>query len=136
MVFAQLARLCFVVLCSGDACHGAPASSDSMVVVRTSDTTVVAACDALAQGRAWRASRALEPVMSDPARRTPDVVLLAATAAAEWRGWNEVDSLLAGQPWIDTLQTGRARVLLARSALEQGEDSLARFNAEASVAAR
>ena len=105
-----------------------------MVVVRTSDTTVVAACDALAQGRAWRASRALDPVMSDPARRTPDVVLLAATAAAEWRGWVEVDSLLTGQPWIDTLQTGRARVLLARSALEQGEDSLARVNAEASVA--
>ena len=104
-----------------------------MVVVRTSDTTVVAACDALAQGRAWRASRALEPVMTDPIRRTPDVVLLAATAAAEWRGWREVDSLLTGQPWIDTLQTGRARVLLARSALEQGEDSLARLHAEAAV---
>ena len=104
-----------------------------MVVVRTSDTTVVAACDALAQGRAWRASRALAPVMNDPVRRTPDVVLLAATAAAEWRGWDEVDSLLTGQPWIDTLQTGRARVLLARSALEQGDDSLARVNAEAAV---
>ncbi len=104
-----------------------------MVVVRTSDTTVVAACDALAQGRAWRASRALAPVMSNPLRRTPDVVLLAAAAAAEWRGWDEVDSLLTGQPWIDTLQAGRGRVLLARSALEQGKDSLARRHAEAAV---
>ncbi|MFL5561503.1 MAG: transglycosylase SLT domain-containing protein [Gemmatimonadaceae bacterium] len=134
MVFAQLARLCFVVLCSGDACRAAPASNDSMVVVRTADTTVVTACDALAQGRAWRASRALAPVLHDPQRRTPDVVLLAATAAGEWRGWDEVDSLLTGQPWIDTLQAGRGRVLLARSALEQGEDSLARVHAEAAVA--
>ena len=134
MVFAQLARLCFVVLCSGDACRAAPASSDSMVVVRTSDTTVVAACDALAQGRAWRATRALAPVLADPLRRNPDVVLLAATAAGEWRGWDEVDSLLTGQPWIDTVQNGRGRVLLARSALEQEHDSLARMHAEAAVA--
>jgi soluble lytic murein transglycosylase len=134
VVFAQLARLCFVVLCSGDACRAAPASNDSMVVVRTSDTTVVTACDAVSQGRAWRATRALAPVLDDPARRTPDVVLLAATAAGEWRGWEEVDSLLAGQPWIDTLQAGRGRVLLARSALEQGEDSIARVHAEAAVA--
>lgn len=105
-----------------------------MVVVRTADTTVVTACDALAQGRAWRATRALAPVLHDPQRRTPDVVLLAATAAGEWRGWDEVDSLLTGQPWIDTLQAGRGRVLLARSALEQGEDSLARVHAEAAVA--
>lgn len=105
-----------------------------MVVVRTADTTVVAACDALAQGRAWRATRALAPVLNDPARRTPDVVLLAATAAGEWRGWDEVDSLLTGQPWLDTLQNGRGRVLLARAALEQGEDSLARVHAEAAVA--
>ena len=105
-----------------------------MVVVRTSDTTVVTACDAVSQGRAWRATRALAPVLSDPARRTPDVVLLAATAAGEWRGWDEVDSLLTGQPWIDTLQAGRGRVLLARSALEQGEDSIARLHAEAAVA--
>ena len=134
MVFAQLARLCFVVLCTGDACTAAPASSDSMVVVRTSDTTVVAACDALAQGRAWRATRALAPVLDDPRRRTPDVVLLAATAAGEWRGWDEVDSLLSGQPWLDTLQNGRGRVLLARSALEQGKDSLARVHAELAIA--
>ena len=101
-----------------------------MVVVRTDDSTVVAACDALAQRRAWRATRALVPVLRDPLRRTPDVVLLAATAAAQWGGWAEVDSLLTGAAWLDTLQRGRGRVLLARSALEQGEDSLARVHAE------
>ncbi|HEX8849023.1 MAG TPA: transglycosylase SLT domain-containing protein [Gemmatimonadaceae bacterium] len=104
-----------------------------MMVVRTSDSTVVAACDALAQGRPWRASRTLVPVLDDPARRTPDAVLLAAAAAAEWTGWKEVDDLLADQPWIDTLQAGRGRVLLARAALEMGADSLARVHAEASI---
>ena len=105
-----------------------------MMVVRTSDSTVVAACDALAQGRSWRASRTLAPVLDDPARRTPDAVLLAAAAAAEWTGWSEVNALLAGQPWLDTLQAGRGRVLLARAALETGDDSLARVHAEASIA--
>jgi len=133
-VIAQLARLCFVVLCSGDACTGAPPSSDSMVVVRTADSTVVTACDELAQGRAWRATRTLEPVLADPVRRTPDVVLLAAAAAAEWQGWQEVTELLDSQPWLDTLQAGRGRVLLARAALETGADSVARLHAEASIA--
>ena len=133
-MIAQLARLCFVVLCSGDSCTGAPPSSDSMVVVRTADSTVVTACDELAQGRAWRATRTLEPVLADPVRRTPDVVLLAAAAAAEWQGWREVDALLNNQPWLDTLQAGQGRVLLARAALETGNDSLARVHAEASVA--
>ena len=105
-----------------------------MMVVRTSDSTVVAACDALAQGRPWRASRTLVPVLDDPARRTPDAVLLAAAAAAEWTGWTEVNDLLSGQPWLDTLQAGRGRVLLARAALETGADSLARVHAEASIA--
>ena len=134
MIFAQLARLCFVVLCSGDTCTGAPPSSDSMVVVRTADSTVVTACDELAQGRAWRATRTLEPVLADPVRRTPDVVLLAAAAAAEWQGWQEVAQLLDSQPWLDTLQAGRGRVLLARAALETGADSVARLHAEASIA--
>ena len=133
MVFAQLARLCFVVLCTDGQCPANAASSDSMFVVRTSDSTVVAACDALAQRRAWRATRLLEPVLADAARRTPDVVLLAATAAAEWQGWSEVARLLEPVSWIDTVQAGRGRVLLARAALERGLDSLARVYAEAAV---
>ncbi len=133
MVFAQLARLCFVVLCNGDQCPANAASSDSLVVVRTGDSTVVAACDALAQGRAWRATRALDPVLADASRSTPDVVLLAATAAAEWSGWSEVARLLEPVAWIDTVQAGRGRVLLARAALERGLDSLARVHAEAAL---
>lgn len=134
-MFAQLARLCFVVLCTEGRCAAAPPSSNAMVVVRTADTTVVAACDALAQGRAWRATRTLEPVLRDAARRTPDVVLLAAAAAAQWAGWSEVFALLGNQPWIDSHQAGRARVLLARASLETGADSLARVHASAAVAA-
>jgi soluble lytic murein transglycosylase len=61
--------------------------------------------------------------MQEPANRTPPVVFLAATAASEWDGWTEVRQLLSTQPWIDTLYEGRARVLLARAALEQRADS-------------
>jgi soluble lytic murein transglycosylase len=61
--------------------------------------------------------------MQEPANRTPPVVFLAASAASEWDGWSEVRQLLGSQPWIDTLYEGRARVLLARAALEQRADS-------------
>jgi soluble lytic murein transglycosylase len=77
----------------------------------------------------------LEPVLRDPARRTPEAVLLAATAASRWGGWSEVDRLLAGEPWIDALFGGEGRVLLARAAVEQGRDSAAVSHARAALAA-
>src|SRR5688572_5403673 len=46
------------------------------------DTTVAEAERALAQGRPWHATELLAPVLADSARRTPQVLLLAATAAA------------------------------------------------------
>ena len=97
----------------------------SAITGRTRDTTVAAAERALAQGRPWHATELLAPVLADTARRTPEVLLLAATAAAEWRGWRQVRELLAAQPWIDTLDAGRGRALLARAALGLGADSAA-----------
>ena len=57
---------------------------------------------ALEHGRPWQASRLIAVVLADSARRTPDALMLAATAASRWGGWPEVTRLLDGQPWLDT----------------------------------
>lgn len=93
------------------------------------DSTVDMARAALAAGRPWRATRVIAPLLADSARRTPEVVLLAATAASRWEGWDEVQRLLEGQPWLDSLECAEGRRLLARAALERGADSLALTNA-------
>jgi len=89
------------------------------------DTLVSAAAQALEQGRPWEASRLIAPVLADSARRTPDALMLAATAASRWNGWREVVRLLDRQPWIDSVPEGRARLLLARGSFETGADSAA-----------
>jgi soluble lytic murein transglycosylase len=89
------------------------------------DSLVAIAGQALEQGRPWQASRLIAPVLADSARRTPDALMLAATAASEWGGWREVGQLLQDQSWLDTVPDGRARLLQARAALEQREDSAA-----------
>ena len=101
---------------------------DSMVPVESAgvldlpeyrDPTLRAASGALTSGRPWHATELLEPLVSDPARRSPDAVLLAAEAAAAWGGWQRVTTLLGSEPWIDSLAGGRGRALLARASLER-----------------
>ncbi len=100
--------------------------SQTLALVSATDDSVLAeARDALSRGRPWQASRLISPLVSDTGRRTPPAVYLAATAASRWGGWPEVARLLTGEPWLDTLYGGRGRLLLARAALEQQEDSLA-----------
>ncbi len=89
------------------------------------DSAIIQAERALAQGRPWHATELLVPVLADSARRTPHAELLAATAAAEWRGWRQVRELIGGAAWIDTMENGRGRELLARAALGLGDDSAA-----------
>ena len=89
------------------------------------DSLLASAREALDRGRPWQASLLVAPVVGDSTQRTPSAVFLAATAASRWGGWPEVGRLLAGETWLDSLFDGRARVLLARSALERGHDSLA-----------
>jgi soluble lytic murein transglycosylase len=105
----------------------APVTPPAMPVRRpiAADTLFSAAAQALEQGRPWEASRLIAPVLADPARRSPDALMLAATAASRWNGWREVVRLLDGQPWVDSVPEGRARLLLARGALETGADSAA-----------
>lgn len=100
------------------------------------DSILETAREALEQGRPWQASLLVAPMVGDSAQRTPSAVLLAATAASRWGGWPEVGRLLQGESWLDSMFEGRGRVLLARSALERGEDSLALTHALAAPRGR
>ena len=98
------------------------------------DTALVAATVALQRGLPWRASAILAPIVADSARRSPDALLLAATAASQWRGWREVRDLLLNEPWLDRVAGGEGRRLLARASLELGDDSAAARHAAAAAA--
>jgi soluble lytic murein transglycosylase len=98
-----------------------------------SDSVVLAATRAMDEGRPWRATRILAPALNDSVRRTPEVVLTAARAAAGWGGWTEVNRLLADAPWVDSLSSGEGRVLLTRSALQRNDDSTALYYARGAL---
>ena len=89
------------------------------------DSIVLAASRAIDEGRPWRATQILAPALDDTSRRTPELVLTAARAAAGWGGWSEVNRLLEDASWVDSLERGAGRVLLTFSALERGKDSVA-----------
>lgn len=97
--------------------------ADSGEVHTPLDSTLARAGEALARGRPWQATRLLSAALRDSSSRTPQCVFLAATAASEWGGWGEVMQLLQSEPWVDSLYGGRARVLLARAALERNADA-------------
>jgi soluble lytic murein transglycosylase-like protein len=99
--------------------HSVTLRPDSGEVATALDSVIARAGEALARGRPWQATRLLAAAVRDSASRTPDALFLAATAASQWGGWNEVSQLLQGQPWVDSLWQGRGRVLLARAALER-----------------
>lgn len=86
-----------------------------------SDSLIAAAEEALAAGRPWRASRTIAPLLESPTTRTPAAILLAARAAAGWRGWESVTGLLLGAEWLDSSFDGEGRALLARAMVERGD---------------
>ena len=74
---------------------------------------------AIAAGQPWHATELLTPLLASPATRTPDVVILAARAAAGWEGWATVRRLLEKEPWLDTRFDRIGRRLLAEAALAE-----------------
>ena len=80
---------------------------------------------ALADGRPWKATRTISPLLALPVTRTPETLLLAARAAAEWEGWSTVIELLLGQSWLDSQFEGDGRALLARAMVERGDPGAA-----------
>ena len=101
--------------------------------IPTPDIDVRAAQNELAEGRAWLATRKLATALRTPARRTPEAILVAARAATAWGGWDEVQKLLAGEPWLESKFGGEGFELLARAALERGDAAEARARAEVAL---
>ena len=99
-----------------------------------SDPDYRAAAEALAARRPWRAEALLVPLLADSARRTPWVLLLAAEAAAASEQWTRIDSLLGDSTFEDERAAAAAGLLLARSALEQDEETRALAHARAVLA--
>jgi soluble lytic murein transglycosylase len=104
------------------------------LVAAAADSAVENARAALKRGQPWHASRLLAPVLADSARRTPEVTLLAATAASRWGGWKSVREMLEGESWLDE-HSAEGRSLLARALLEAGADSAAAAQSRLAVAA-
>lgn len=88
------------------------------------EALVAEAARALGEGKPYRASRLLVPVLNQPGRRGPAVLLLGARAAAGWEGWGTVVQLLAGEPWLDRQDGGEGRALLARARVERSEPAV------------
>lgn len=101
----------------------------------SSDPAVLDARKAMAEGRPYRATQLLAPALAATDRRTPEVVLLAATAAAQWDGWSIVQGLLSREPWLDQSFDGDGRELLARAALATNDNLAATTQAARAVAA-
>lgn len=99
------------------------------------DPIAIEAQRALRAERPWRARRLLDPLLTDSARATSEVLLLAARSAAALGEWERVERLLAARPWLDSLAGGDGHALLTRAALERNADSLAAARARYAVAA-
>ncbi len=96
------------------------------------DSILAAATRATDLGRPWQATRLLAPITK--AASKPAVKLAAARAAAGWEGWETVERLLEGEPWLDQLDRGAGRALLGRAMVERGRAAAARIQAERAVA--
>src|SRR5215207_7254040 len=92
-----------VIACSR--AESVPAQTDGPATpfANSRDAAVRLAATALASGRGWRATEILDSAYRDLSARTPEVVLLIATASAAWGGWARVDRELSTVPWLDTL---------------------------------
>jgi len=89
---------------------------------------------ALSDGRPYLASRLLAPLLASPSPRDSTTVLLAARAAAGWEAWGIVVRLLEGQPWLDRVEGGEGRALLARAKVERSEDAVGDARAAVTIA--
>ena len=102
---------------------------------QANDSSARIAADAtrlLTNGRAYQATRLLLSRVATPPGRDPELLLLAARAAAGWSGWGTVVRLLANETWLDRPPAGSGRALLARARVEQSQEAVT--DARAAVA--
>jgi soluble lytic murein transglycosylase len=90
----------------------------------TSDPLAASADSLIRAGRPWRATVLLAARLKTPTSASAELRLAGARAARGWEGWSEVERLLRDAPWLDTQFGGEGRELLARGALERGQDAL------------
>ena len=100
----------------------------------SADPAYAEALEAISRKRPWRAAEVLAPALADSARRSPELVLLAAKAAATAGAWLRVDSILGDEPWLDSALQGRGREMLAYAALERNAGTRALGHARAALA--
>lgn len=86
------------------------------------DSMVTRADSLVRAGRYWHATRLLARRLATPDSATPAARLVGARAASGWQGWDEVERILRGAPWLDSLYGGEARELLVRSGLSRDQD--------------
>jgi soluble lytic murein transglycosylase len=86
------------------------------------DSTVTRADSLVRAGRSWRATRLLVRQLTRPDSAPPAARLVGARAASGWQGWEEVERVLRGAPWLDSLYGGEGRELLVRSGLARDQD--------------
>jgi soluble lytic murein transglycosylase len=91
----------------------------------TGDSLVMRADSLVRAGRHWRATRLLARRLAKPDSAPPAARVVGARAASGWQGWSEVERLLRGAPWLDSLYGGEGRELLVRSGLSRDQDVLA-----------
>ena len=90
------------------------------------DPTLLALEGQLARGFSLTTARETARRLSIEAdAATPELILLAGRAHAEARSWSAVRRLLSGRDWLDVLNDGEGRLLLARSHLALGDPEAA-----------
>jgi len=99
---------------------------DRVTPIPSADPILLALEGRLASGFSLSTARETARRLSIEAdTATPELVLLAARAHADMRSWNAVRRLLSDRAWLDVLQEGEGRLLLARSQLELGNPEAA-----------
>ena len=88
----------------------------------TGDSMVTRADSLVRAGRDWHATRLLARRLAKPDTASPATRLVGARAASGWQGWDEVERILRGAPWLDSLYGGEGRELLVRSGLSRDKD--------------
>ena len=86
------------------------------------DSLVTRADSLVRAGRDWHATRLLARRLAKPDTVSPAARLVGARAASGWQGWDEVERILRGAPWLDSLYGGEGRELLVRSGLSRDRD--------------
>ena len=81
----------------------------------TADPTVDSARAEFEAGRFWHSSEMLREHAAGGAVLTPSEVLLLARADAGWKNWAAVLAGLEGADWLDGIEGGEGRLLLARA---------------------